>query len=71
MKKVTYIILILSNIALTTRLTARETNEKWPVLKTYDQQHIDRIAMPVGGIGTGTVSLSGYGAIIDWEIQAD
>ncbi len=42
----------------------------WPVLKTYNQEHIDRIAMPVGGIGTGTVSLSGYGAIVDWEIMS-
>ena len=28
----------------------------WPVLKTYDQDHIQQIAMPVGGIGTGTIS---------------
>ena len=42
----------------------------WPVLKTYDQEHIDRIAMPIGGIGTGTISLSGYGALVDWEIMS-
>ena len=28
----------------------------WPVMKSYDQEHLDRIAMPIGGIGTGTVS---------------
>ena len=49
---------------------AQNKNSDWPVLKTYDQQHTGRIAMPVGGIGTGTVSLSGYGAIVDWEIMS-
>ncbi len=35
--------------------------ETWPVLKRYDQDHLDRIALPLGGIGTGTVSLGGRG----------
>ena len=35
----------------------------WPVLKTYDQDHIQRIAMPMGGIGTGTVYLNGRGGL--------
>ena len=43
--------------------------DQWPVLKTYDQNHLQRIAMPVGGFGTGTVSLKGNGAIQDWEIM--
>lgn len=41
----------------------------WPVLKHYDQNHIAKIAMPIGGIGTGTVSLNGRGALVDWEIM--
>ena len=28
---------------------------QWPVLKHYDKDHVDRIALPLGGIGTGTV----------------
>ena len=41
----------------------------WPVLKRYDQDHLARIALPLGGIGTGTVSLGGYGDLRDWEIM--
>lgn len=43
--------------------------DKWPVLKHYDQQHLYRVALPIGGIGTGTVSLGGRGELRDWEIM--
>ena len=33
----------------------------WPMLKHYDRDHLARVAMPIGGIGTGTVSLGGRG----------
>jgi len=49
---------------------AQIKSNAWPVLKTYDQQHIQRIAMPIGGIGTGTISLTGRGSIEDWEIMS-
>jgi len=48
---------------------AQQQNSDWPVLKTYDQDHIQKIKMPVGGIGTGTVSLTGRGSLEDWEIM--
>lgn len=41
----------------------------WPVLKHYDADHLYRIALPLGGIGTGTVSLGGRGELRDWEIE--
>jgi len=41
----------------------------WPVLKHYDQDHTYKIALPVGGIGTGTISLGGRGNLQDWEIM--
>lgn len=41
----------------------------WPVLKKYDQEHTYKIALPLGGIGTGTVSLGGRGDLRDWEIM--
>lgn len=40
----------------------------WPVLKKYEGHQLDRIAMPLGGIGTGTISLGGRGQLQDWEI---
>lgn len=39
------------------------------ILKQYDKEHLHRIAMPIGGIGTGTVSLGGTGEFRDWEIM--
>ena len=31
----------------------------WPVLRSYDASHLERISLPLGGIGTGTVGLGG------------
>jgi uncharacterized protein (DUF608 family) len=47
-----------------------QQQNSWPVLKTYEGEYIKKIAMPVGGIGTGTVSLTGNGALHDWEIMS-
>jgi uncharacterized protein (DUF608 family) len=52
------------------RLYAQEWKpQEWPVLKHYDQEHLFQIALPLGGIGTGTVSLGGRGELRDWEIM--
>lgn len=42
--------------------------ESWPILKTYTGDYANKVAMPLGGIGTGTVSLGGRGDLKDWEI---
>jgi len=36
--------------------------------KTHRGEHLKEIAFPLGGIGTGCISLSGSGALVDWEI---
>jgi uncharacterized protein (DUF608 family) len=43
-------------------------NGDWPILTHYDGDHLARIALPIGGIGTGTVSLGGRGDLRDWEV---
>jgi non-lysosomal glucosylceramidase len=35
---------------------------------TYEGDHLERVAFPLGGIGAGCISLSGTGKLIDWEI---
>jgi non-lysosomal glucosylceramidase len=50
-------------------LSAQSNPAPWPVLKHYDQQHLLNVALPLGGIGTGTVSLGGRGELRDWQIM--
>lgn len=44
------------------------TSSQWPVLRSYDQHHLQRISLPLGGIGTGTVGLGGRGDLRDFEV---
>src|SRR5262245_54460378 len=45
-----------------------QDHSSWPILVHYDQEHLVRIGRPLGGIGTGTVSLGGRGDLRDWEV---
>jgi non-lysosomal glucosylceramidase len=47
----------------------QQRSPDYPVLKHYDQDHLAKIALPIGGIGTGTVSLGGRGDLRQWEIM--
>ena len=51
------------------RAAAILADPEWPSLRHYPQDRIARIALPLGGIGTGTVSLGGRGDLCDWEIM--
>jgi non-lysosomal glucosylceramidase len=51
------------------RAAGTETDPDWPALREYDQDHLARIALPLGGIGTGTVALGGRGDLRDWELM--
>ena len=46
---------------------AKELLKRGPQL-TYRGRNLDQIAFPLGGIGTGTISLGGWGQLRDWEI---
>ncbi|WP_419999633.1 GH116 family glycosyl-hydrolase [Streptomyces boninensis] len=43
-------------------------NEDWPVLRRYRGAERAQVALPVGGIGTGCISLGGRGQLRDWEL---
>ena len=42
----------------------------WPVLRRYTGENLHRVALPLGGIGTGTISLGGRGQLRDWEVMS-
>jgi uncharacterized protein (DUF608 family) len=48
---------------------AGASDRNWPIVKHFDQNHLSQIALPIGGIGTGTISLGGRGDLRDWEIM--
>ncbi|MDR1896342.1 MAG: hypothetical protein LBR10_06090 [Prevotellaceae bacterium] len=62
-------IIFLSYFCLGSLLSTGQNQNEWPVLKHYDHDHLLHIALPLGGIGTGTVSLGGRGELRDWEIM--
>ena len=41
----------------------------WPVLREYRGENLRRVQMPVGGIGTGQISLCGNGGLAAFEIR--
>jgi non-lysosomal glucosylceramidase len=62
MKFLTVLLLCISHL-----LSAQ--NQPWPVLKHYEGRFIEKIAMPIGGIGTGNISIGGNGQWRDVEIM--
>jgi len=50
--------------------TSSFLNSQWPILRSYTEDSLQKIALPLGGIGTGTVSLGGRGDLRDWEIMS-
>lgn len=70
MKKylVVYTILFVFSIQFST-VSAQWAPQNWPIVKHYDAASLKHIALPLGGIGTGTVSLGGRGELRDWELM--
>jgi len=50
-------------------LLAFGQSNDWPILKTYSGERLSMVAMPVGGIGTGNISIGGNGQWKDVEIM--
>lgn len=47
----------------------QQLSVEYPILKHYNQDHLGKIVMPVGGIGTGNISIGGRGDIRQVEIM--
>jgi uncharacterized protein (DUF608 family) len=60
--------LFVATLLLVSSVFAGNPAKSWPIVKHYDQKHLSQIALPLGGIGTGTISLGGRGDWRDWEI---
>jgi uncharacterized protein (DUF608 family) len=41
----------------------------WPVIARYEARQLREIALPIGGIGTGSFALAGRGQLIDWQLM--
>ena len=46
-----------------------EASFRWPMLREYRDAKLRRVRMPLGGLGTGTISLSGTGGLEAFEIR--
>ena len=66
MKKILLTLSVFISISIAAQWVPQQD---WPVLKSYYQEHLYQIALPLGGSGTGTVSLGGRGELRDWEIM--
>ena len=43
---------------------------EWTPLSHYDSSHLNAIALPLGGIGTGFFALAGNGVLTDWQLMS-
>ncbi|WP_338395508.1 GH116 family glycosyl-hydrolase [Fulvitalea axinellae] len=68
MKKQSIVALILGMLVPVVSYCAGE-KDKVKYLQFYKGSSHDHVAMPVGGIGTGTVSVDFRGKLVDWEIM--
>ncbi len=50
------------------RLDANPSSSSKQMWRVFEEPFLSEIAFPIGGIGTGTVSLGGRGQLRDWEI---
>ena len=70
-KHVCTLLLIVLCLTTTESIKAQSsfTGDRVLFLRNYEQDQLLNIALPLGGIGTGTVSLGGRGELRDWEIM--
>ena len=66
MKKRHFLPTLAAALAIPVHLAAEA---KWPSIRHFEGEHLLRVALPLGGIGCGSISISGRGELVDWEIM--
>lgn len=56
-KPMTKLLSVSTFVFFANQIIAQQLNKDWPVLKTYEGIYFNEVSMPLGGIGTGGVSL--------------
>jgi uncharacterized protein (DUF608 family) len=69
MKAMKFIHSVILMIVLTGVINAQTLTNGVKYLQSYEGSSLDHVAMPIGGIGTGTVSIDSRGKLVDWEIM--
>jgi non-lysosomal glucosylceramidase len=54
-------------LSISTIVSAQQ--KKWPVIRHYEGRFTEKVAMPVGGLGAGNISIGGNGQWKDVEIM--
>ena len=62
-------IAILTFVAIVIISSATNAQDQIHYLQKFEGSSHDQVAMPIGGIGTGTVSVDVRGKLVDWEIM--
>ena len=68
-KTMKYVWSFLLIVAVTFLGNAQTSDNKLSFLQSYEGEKHHQVAMPIGGIGTGTVSIDARGKLVDWEIM--
>ena len=66
MKKRHFLPALAAALAIPVHLAAEAD---WPSIRHFEGDHLLRVALPLGGIGCGSISISGRGELVDWEIM--
>ena len=62
-------LILLFTLIWITGVQAQHSIPDWPVLKEISDIRFENLALPVGGIGTGNISIGARGDLRDWEIM--
>jgi len=63
-----FIFILFSKIASGDKLYSKKILHNFTPVRTFSGDYLKEVAFPIGGIGTGNITLGGRGELRDWEI---